>query len=64
MYLKAVDFFDCVKVSTGEKFLSKKGREINYEYLARGDLQEVRHVFARIVFDTVYPLHLDQNQSK
>ncbi|BAT73149.1 uncharacterized protein HKW66_Vig0013880 [Vigna angularis] len=64
MYLKAVDFFDCVKVSAGENFLSKKGREINYEYLARGDLQEVRHVFARIVFDTVYPLHLDQNQSK
>ncbi|ESW31975.1 hypothetical protein PHAVU_002G283000 [Phaseolus vulgaris] len=64
MYLKALNFFDCVRVSAGKNFLSKKGREIDYESLARGDLLEVRHVVARIVFDTVYPLHLDQNQSK
>ncbi|KAL2342812.1 hypothetical protein Fmac_004097 [Flemingia macrophylla] len=63
MYLKALSYFDCVKVSAGKKFLSKQGREIDYESLARGDLQEVRHVFARIVFDTVFPLHLCQDQS-
>ncbi|XP_020233539.1 uncharacterized protein LOC109813709 isoform X2 [Cajanus cajan] len=63
MYLKALSFFDCVKVNAGKKFLSKQGREIDYESLARGDLQEVRHVFARIVFDTVFPLHLCQDQS-
>ncbi|RDY03610.1 pcnB, partial [Mucuna pruriens] len=64
MYLKALSIFDCVKVRAGKKFLSKQGRQIDYESLARGDLQEVRHVFARVVFDTVYPLHLGQDQSK
>ncbi|KAG4998930.1 hypothetical protein JHK87_020002 [Glycine soja] len=57
MFLKALNFFDCVNVSTGKNYLSKQGRQIDYESLARGDLLEVRHVFARIVFDTVYPLH-------
>ncbi|XP_027920697.1 uncharacterized protein LOC114178797 [Vigna unguiculata] len=64
MHLKALNFFDCVRVSADENYSSKQGREIDYDYLARGDLPEVRHVFARIVFDTVYPLHLDRNQSK
>lgn len=61
MYLKALRIFDCVKVSACKKFLSKKGRKIDYESLARGDLQEIQHLFARIVFDTVYPLHLGQS---
>ncbi|KAK7399269.1 hypothetical protein VNO78_10449 [Psophocarpus tetragonolobus] len=64
MYLSALSFFDCVKANASKIFLSKQGRQIDYESLARGDLQEVRHVFARIVFDTIYPLHLGQAQSK
>ncbi|XP_027340773.1 uncharacterized protein LOC113854114 isoform X2 [Abrus precatorius] len=59
MYIKALSIFDCVKVSAGKQILSKQGRKIDYESLAHGDLQEVRHVLARIVFDTVYPLRLD-----
>lgn len=33
---------------------------IDHEFLALGSLQEVRHVFARVVFDTVYPLDTKQ----
>ncbi|KEH20979.1 tRNA nucleotidyltransferase/poly(A) polymerase [Medicago truncatula] len=61
MYLKALSIFDCLKVSSCKKFLSKKSRKIDYESLARGDLPEIRHLFARVVFDTVYPLHLGQS---
>ncbi|KAH1251365.1 Poly(A) polymerase I [Glycine max] len=64
MYLRALNFFDCVRVSASKNFLSKQGRQIDYESLARGDLLEVRHVFARIVFDTVYPLHPGKDQLK
>lgn len=31
-------------------------RRINYKSLALGDFHETRRVFARIVFDTIYPL--------
>ncbi|CAK8579107.1 unnamed protein product [Lathyrus sativus] len=55
MYLKALSIFDCLKASGSKKFSSKKGKKIDYESLAHGDLLETRHVFARIVFDTVYP---------
>jgi len=37
--------------------------KIDYESLANGDIQEIRHVFARIVFDTVFPLHQGQDQA-
>ncbi|KAK7291526.1 hypothetical protein RIF29_06742 [Crotalaria pallida] len=57
LYLKTVSIFDSVKVSSRRKFLSKQGKKIDYESLAQGDLQEIRHVFARVVFDTVYPLY-------
>lgn len=55
MYLKALSIFDCLKESGCKNFSSKKGRKIDYKSLARGDLVETRHLFARIVFDTVYP---------
>ncbi|KAK1433965.1 hypothetical protein QVD17_10883 [Tagetes erecta] len=60
LYLKAVKIFECVKEGKDARFVPKQGVKINYEMLAMGSLQEVRHVFARIVFDTVYPLDLDQ----
>ncbi|MED6170731.1 hypothetical protein PIB30_033789 [Stylosanthes scabra] len=63
MYLKALSIFDCVKVNSGKKFLSKQGRKIDYESLVQGELREIRHVFARVVFDTIYPLHLDREYS-
>ncbi|PNY06893.1 poly(A) polymerase-like protein [Trifolium pratense] len=56
MYLKVLGIFDCLKVSACKRLLSKEGREIDYESLARGDLREMRRLFARVVFETVYPL--------
>ncbi|WJX47889.1 hypothetical protein P8452_34528 [Trifolium repens] len=61
VYLKALGIFDCLKVNACKRFLSKKGRNIDYESLARGDPLEIRHLFARVVFDTVYPLHIGQS---
>ncbi|KAE9608602.1 putative polynucleotide adenylyltransferase [Lupinus albus] len=55
LYLQTCSIFDCVKVRADKKFLSKPGRVIDFESLANGNLKEIRHVFARIIFDTVYP---------
>jgi uncharacterized membrane protein len=63
LYVKAFSIFECVKRSSDKKSSSKHGMKIDYESLANGNIQEVRHVFARIVFDTVFPLHQDQDQS-
>ncbi|KAI5404747.1 uncharacterized protein LOC127078510 [Lathyrus oleraceus] len=63
LYVKAFSIFECVKRSAGKKSLSKQGMKIDYEALATGNIQEIRHVFARIVFDTVFPLHQDQDQA-
>ncbi|XP_076891787.1 uncharacterized protein LOC143543324 [Bidens hawaiensis] len=58
MYLKAVNIFECVNQGKEARFVPKQGGKINYEMLAIGSIQELRHVFARIVFDTVFPLDL------
>ncbi|KAI4336377.1 hypothetical protein L6164_014911 [Bauhinia variegata] len=63
LYLKARSIFECVKVGAAKRLMSKQGKKIDYESLAVGELLEIRHVFARIVFDTVYPLHLARDQS-
>lgn len=63
LYVKTFNVFECVKRSAVKKSLSKQGMKIDYESLANGDIQEIRHVFARIVFDTVFPLHQDQDQA-
>ncbi|KAK9066361.1 hypothetical protein SSX86_013683 [Deinandra increscens subsp. villosa] len=60
LYIKAVKIFECVNKGKEARFVPKQGGRINYELLALGSVQEVRHVFARIVFDTVYPLDLGQ----
>ncbi|KAL0695560.1 hypothetical protein Bca4012_062740 [Brassica carinata] len=39
----------------GERGVPSLDRRINYKSLALGDFHETRRVFARIVFDTVYP---------
>lgn len=45
-------------------FVSKKGSKIDYQMLALGALQEGRHVFARVVFDTIYPLNLSRDHDQ
>lgn len=39
-----------------KRFVPKQDSKIDYESLAQGGLAEVRHIFARVVFDTMYPL--------
>lgn len=55
LFLRASKIFECVRRSMEARFVHRQGRKIDYESLAMGSLEEVRHVFARIVFDTVYP---------
>ncbi|KAF9686122.1 hypothetical protein SADUNF_Sadunf03G0125400 [Salix dunnii] len=55
LFLRVSKIFECVGRGTETRFVRRQGRKINYESLARGSLEEVRHVFARIVFTTVYP---------
>ncbi|KAJ0053251.1 hypothetical protein Pint_01260 [Pistacia integerrima] len=61
LYLRACKIFECVRGGAEKEFVSKQGCKIDYESLALGSLTEVRHTFARIVFDTVYPLNLNLN---
>ncbi|XP_024962396.1 uncharacterized protein LOC112502658 isoform X1 [Cynara cardunculus var. scolymus] len=56
--LKVCSMFECVKRVKNRRLIPKEGSEIDYDSLAIGRLQEVRNVFGRVVFDTVYPLKL------
>ncbi|GFP98576.1 poly(A) polymerase i [Phtheirospermum japonicum] len=55
LYVRACKIFSCVKGGRENWFVPKNGSKIDYELLAMGSLREVRHVFARVVFDTIYP---------
>lgn len=55
LYLRVCQVFECIKSGATERgFVPKHGSEINYYSLANGGLAELRHVFARVVFDTIY----------
>ncbi|CAK9177473.1 unnamed protein product [Ilex paraguariensis] len=62
-YLKVSKIFECVRGGKEKGFVSKQGSKIDHELLALGSLREVRHVFARVVFDTVYPMNLTQDSN-
>ncbi|KAJ0037617.1 hypothetical protein Pint_23805 [Pistacia integerrima] len=47
--------FECVRYGMERGSVPKLEKEINYELLALGNLQETRHLFGRIVLNTVYP---------
>lgn len=57
VYLRVCRIFECSRDGPEKGFLPKQGRKIDYEMLGLGGLQEVRHTFARVVFDTVYPVN-------
>jgi len=57
VYLRVCRIFECSRDGPEKGFMPKQGRKIDYEMLGLGSLQEVRHTFARVVFDTVYPLN-------
>ncbi|KAJ0037618.1 hypothetical protein Pint_23804 [Pistacia integerrima] len=47
--------FECAGYGMVLGSVPKLEKEINYELLALGNLQETRHLFGRIVLNTVYP---------
>lgn len=53
--LRVSKIFECVIRGMERGSVPRRGKKINYESLALGSLKEVRHVFARIVIDTIYP---------
>ena len=53
--LRVSKIFECVIRGMERGSVPRRGKKINYESLALGSLKEVRHVFARIVVDTIYP---------
>ncbi|KAL8488090.1 hypothetical protein ACS0TY_024393 [Phlomoides rotata] len=55
-YLRVCKIFECVGGGREKGFVPKHGTRIDYELLGIGSLKEVRHVFARVVFDTIYPI--------
>ncbi|KAG5523147.1 hypothetical protein RHGRI_035085 [Rhododendron griersonianum] len=61
LFLRVCKMFECARLGKEKGFVTKQGSKIDYDLLALGSLQEVRHVFARVVFDTVFPLHLSQD---
>nr|XP_033513505.1 CCA-adding enzyme-like isoform X4 [Nicotiana tomentosiformis] len=63
LYLRTCKVFQCVRMGKEKGFVAKQGSKIDYELLALGSLQEVRHVFARIVFDTIYPLNIGEDDT-
>nr|XP_043612721.1 poly(A) polymerase I isoform X2 [Erigeron canadensis] len=56
--VKVSSIFDCVRKGKNRRFVAKRGSEIDFESLALGRLDEVRDIFGRVVFDTVYPSRL------
>ncbi|KAI8024339.1 Poly(A) polymerase I [Camellia lanceoleosa] len=58
--LKVSTIFECVRRGKEKGFVPKRGSRIDYESLALGRLHEVRHMFARIVFDTIYPQQMKE----
>lgn len=61
LYLRAGRIFECVKEERRMGVVdAKQGSKIEYAALYSGDVTETRHVFARVVFDTVFPLNLSQ----
>ncbi|KAI3780118.1 hypothetical protein L2E82_10032 [Cichorium intybus] len=60
--LKVCSMFECVKRGKSRRFVPKQGSEIDYESLALGRLDEVKAIFGRLVFDTVYPSNFQPTQ--
>jgi poly(A) polymerase len=62
LYIRVCKIFECVKDAGNEQqFVAKQDSKVDPVMLTLGSLLEVRHVFARVVFDTVFPIDLFQN---
>lgn len=57
-------YISCVMKGGEKRFVPKHGTKINYESLAIGNLNEMRYMLSRIIFDTIYPPHLNKNDDE
>lgn len=55
LWLRVSKIFECVRRGMERGCVPRREKKIDYESLELGSLKEVRHLFARIVFDTIYP---------
>ncbi|CAN6585640.1 unnamed protein product [Malus baccata var. baccata] len=62
--LRVCRIFSCLTSGAERGFIPRQGSKIDYESLAQGALPEVRHIFAGVVFDTIYPLSLNRDNSQ
>ncbi|KAJ3675825.1 hypothetical protein LUZ60_004867 [Juncus effusus] len=64
VYLKVIRMLECITDRENDRgYKPKMGSTINYAKLSHGSLSEIRYVFARVIFDTVFPLIEDQENS-
>lgn len=61
--VKVRAIFDCVWKNKGKSIKQGNNSGINYDFLALGGMQETRKAFGRIVFETVYPPHLEKTSN-
>ncbi|KNA23747.1 hypothetical protein SOVF_021700 [Spinacia oleracea] len=61
LQLRTDRIISCVTKGREKGFVPKHGTRINYESLAIGNLHEVRFMLSRIIFDTIYPPHLNKH---
>ncbi|KAK9751207.1 hypothetical protein RND81_02G250100 [Saponaria officinalis] len=64
LQLKTDKIVSCIVKGRERGFVTKHGSKINYEALAAGNLHEVRYMLSRIIFDTVYPPHLNNHERR
>ncbi|PON91809.1 Poly A polymerase [Trema orientale] len=55
--LRVCKIFQCIRRELERGSVPKIGKKIDYESLALGSLPEVQHMFATVVFNTVYPVN-------
>lgn len=60
LQLRTDRLISCVTKGREKGFMPKRGTKINYESLAIGNLHEVRYMLSRIIFDTIYPPHMNK----
>ncbi|KAL9226434.1 hypothetical protein vseg_002249 [Gypsophila vaccaria] len=64
LQLKTDKIVSCIVKGRERGFVAKHGSKINYEALAAGSLHEIRYMLSRIIFDTVYPPHLNNHERR
>ncbi|WVZ85398.1 hypothetical protein U9M48_032334 [Paspalum notatum var. saurae] len=62
-YLKVLKFIECVQYGKKERgYEPKRDGKINYHNLSYGTHAEIRNLFTLVVFDTLYPTNMEDQQ--